>query len=55
MATWITFLLLTALHIYANIKAMRSLLLNSLNRPRLDLLLQHYAHTQASPLLPLKF
>ena len=43
---WVTFLLLTALHIYANVKAMRSLHLTSLNRPRVDILLESYSKGQ---------
>ena len=43
---WVTFLLLTALHVYANVKAMRSLRLTSLNRPRVDILLESYSKGQ---------
>ena len=42
MLVWSVFLSLTALHIYANIRAMRSLQLTSLNRPRVDVLLAEY-------------
>jgi hypothetical protein len=42
LASWMCFLALTALHVWANIKAMRSLVLTSLNQPRLDVLLQTY-------------
>ena len=41
LAIWAAFLLLTALHIYANVRAVRSLRLTSLNAPRLQLLLTH--------------
>ena len=43
---WVTFLLLTVLHIYANVKAMRSLRLTSLNRPRVEILLESYTRRQ---------
>ena len=36
---WTSFILLTWLHIWANVKAVRSLVLISLNRPRLDAIL----------------
>ncbi len=39
---WSIFLLLSFMHIYANIKAARSLQLTSLNPARLDILLAHY-------------
>lgn len=45
---WAIFVALTALHIFANVRAMRCLQLSSLNRPRLALLLRHYIATQAS-------
>ena len=61
-ATWALFLVLTALHVYANARAVRSLRLASLNRDRAALLLREYAAsgrvlTQAEaavrePLLP---
>ena len=38
---WTVFLLLTVLHIYANVQAMRSLQLASLNPARLAILVQH--------------
>ena len=40
-AVWAVFLLLTVLHIYANVQAMRSLHLASLNPARLDILVRH--------------
>lgn len=46
-AVWLIFLALTALHIFANVRAMRCLQLRSLNRPRLALLLRSYMATQA--------
>jgi hypothetical protein len=39
VAGWVLFIVLTWVHVYANIKAMRCLVLHSLNAPRLDLLL----------------
>lgn len=38
-AAWAAFLVLTWLHVYANMRALRCLHMTSLNRPRLDLLL----------------
>ena len=38
---WTVFFLLTVLHIYANVQAMRSLQLASLNPARLAILVQH--------------
>lgn len=45
---WGIFIALTALHIFANVRAMRCLQLRSLNRPRLALLLRSYMATQVS-------
>lgn len=42
VAAWCFFLLLTWVHVWANIRALRCLVLSSLNQPRLKLLLQHY-------------
>lgn len=42
LAAWLWFSLLTMGHIWANIRAMRCLVLTSLNQPRLDALLQAY-------------
>ena len=39
---WSIFLLLSFMHIYANIRAARSLQLTSLNPARLEILLSHY-------------
>ena len=39
---WATFISLTALHVYANVKAMRSLVLTSLNPSRLGLLVDTF-------------
>ena len=36
MAVWAVFLILTALHIYANVRAVRALQLTSLNCSRMD-------------------
>ena len=48
---WGIFIALTALHIFANVRAMRCLQLCSLNRPRLALLLRTYMATQVSTCL----
>lgn len=45
---WPVFLALTALHVAANAKAVRSLRMTSLNRERTRLLLQHYMRTVRS-------
>lgn len=42
LAAWVFFLVLTWVHVWANIRALRCLVLSSLNQPRLRLLLQHY-------------
>lgn len=47
---WLLFVVLTWLHIWANIKALRCLRLTSLNEPRLMLLLNAYT-TKVSALL----
>lgn len=44
-SVWPVFLALTALHVVANAKAVRSLRMTSLNRERTRLLLQHYSRT----------
>jgi hypothetical protein len=41
-AGWLFFVVLTVVHIWANMRALRCLVLSSLNQPRLRLLLQHY-------------
>ncbi|KAJ9512033.1 hypothetical protein QJQ45_004588 [Haematococcus lacustris] len=41
-ACWTLFVLLTAVHIWANLRAMRCLVLSGLNMPRAELLLRHY-------------
>ena len=43
VASWLWFLALTALHVWANLKAMRNLVLTSINLPRLEALLEAYA------------
>ncbi|KAK9800835.1 hypothetical protein WJX73_006543 [Symbiochloris irregularis] len=48
---WAAFLLLTALHIYANVRAVRSLCLSSLNAPRLQILLTHALEAQGVSVL----
>jgi hypothetical protein len=40
LAAWALFAALTWVHVAANVRAMRCLVLRSLNRPRLELLLQ---------------
>lgn len=42
LAAWAFFLVLTWVHVWANMRALRCLVLSSLNQPRLKLLLQHY-------------
>lgn len=50
---WGGFLLLTGVHIYANVRAVRALRLSSLNAPRLQLLLSHaLQHPGAALLTP---
>jgi hypothetical protein len=41
-AAWAVFLVLTWVHVWANIRALRCLVLVSLNESRLQLLIQHY-------------
>jgi hypothetical protein len=41
-AAWLFFAVLTWVHVWANIRALRCLVLSSVNEPRLRLLLQHY-------------
>ncbi len=43
---WAIFLLLSVMHIYANVRAARSLQLTSLNPARLEIILAHYLSTQ---------
>ena len=42
LAAWLSFAVLTLLHVWANLRAMRCLVLTSVNQPRLDALLQAY-------------
>lgn len=42
LAAWAFFVVLTAVHIWANMRALRCLVLSSLNEPRLKLLLSNY-------------
>jgi len=42
ITAWVVFTLLTALHVWANVRAMRCLVLTSLNVPRLELLLSSH-------------
>ena len=42
VAAWVFFVVLTWVHVWANMRALRCLVLSSLNTPRLKLLLQHY-------------
>ena len=43
LSAWLWFLALTVLHVWANLRAMRCLVLTSINQPRLDALLEEYA------------
>ena len=47
--TWLTFALLTAVHVWANLLAMRSLILTSLTRTRADLAIDHFITTHHTP------
>jgi membrane protein implicated in regulation of membrane protease activity len=38
VATWITFIILTVIHVWANWRAMRVLVLNTINRQRAQIL-----------------
>jgi hypothetical protein len=42
---WTAFWALTAVHVWANVKAMRCLRISSLNQARTQLLLRHYLRT----------
>jgi hypothetical protein len=42
LAAWCFFGVLTLLHVWANVRALRCLVLSSLNEPRLTMLLQHH-------------
>lgn len=42
LAAWLFFAVLTWVHVWANIRALRCLVLSSVNEPRLKLLLHHY-------------
>ena len=54
MLIWAIFMLLSVMHIYANIRAARSLRLTSLNPARLEILLADYLKARVSkPLLSL--
>jgi len=44
---WATFLVLTALHVYFNVRAVRSLCLRGLNEPRLEVLAEEYLRSGA--------
>ncbi|KAG2490919.1 hypothetical protein HYH03_010832 [Edaphochlamys debaryana] len=39
---WLVFIALTVLHVWANVRAMRCLVLSSLNQPRLEILVDRY-------------
>jgi len=45
VAVWAVFLALTALHIFANVRAVRALEVRTLNAARLEGLLAHYVAT----------
>ena len=50
-ATWIVFIALTILHVFANYRAMSVLVLNTLNEQRLHLLCEHFIqHHKGGPL-----
>jgi hypothetical protein len=49
LAAWAFFLVLTWVHVWANIRALRCLVLSSLNQPRLRLLLQYYMAQVGEP------
>jgi hypothetical protein len=51
LAAWVFFAVLTWVHVWANIRALRCLVLSSLNQPRLKLLLHHYMD-QVRPITP---
>eukprot|EP00798_Chlamydomonas_sp_ICE-L_P020353 gene20353-27116_t len=48
-AEWALFAVLTVFHVWANVRAMRALVLRSLNQPRLGLLVQAYVDKKALP------
>ena len=48
-AVWAVFLALTALHIYANVRAVRALETRTLNAARLEALLAHFVATVSEP------
>eukprot|EP00775_Hariotina_reticulata_P009237 gene9237-9402_t len=52
-AAWLFFVILTAIHVWANIRALRCLVLSSLNEPRLKLLLDNW-ETKEKMLTPHK-
>ena len=50
---WAAFWLLTALHVWANVRAMRCLRVHTVNQARLGLLLRHHLATVRRRRLPL--
>ena len=52
IAVWAVFLALTALHIFANIRAVRALEVRTLNAARLEGLLAHFAATVSASAAP---
>lgn len=52
LAAWVFFAVLTWVHVWANIRALRCLVLSSLNQPRLKLLLHHYMAQVRGPTHP---
>ena len=52
VAVWAVFLALTALHIYANVRAVRALEVRTLNAARLEGLLAHYVATVCTSAAP---
>ena len=52
LVVWAAFCLLTGVHVWANVRAMRCLRMTSLNRPRLHQLLRSYLCSGAAPSPP---
>ena len=47
--TWLAFLIFTALHVFANLKAVKSVTMKTLNRTRFLIVLRQYASTLHIP------
>ena len=50
LMAWLWFVALTVLHVWANLRAMRCLVLTSINQPRLETLLKAYTANVSKPL-----